>query len=293
MRDHLAPPMPAHWHCDTQTWRNRDGLSLSYRERPGQGPTLLLLHGLGNESSVWADFVADIAPGWRVVMPDLRGHGASAHAVDGDYAMQRFVDDVADLVKLLGLRQIVVAGHSLGGAIAAHFALEQRPWLRGLALIDAGPDAAPESMSRVRGSLPASTRRFDTPAQLAQLLADIYPMSGSDTLLRLANHALRPCAGGGYRLALDAAVAAALTAPLPAGAPSIWQRLGEIDSPLLIIRGEASSLLSEAAALTMRATARRAAVATVRAAGHAVMLDNPDGFAAAMRGFLGALGGEA
>ena len=84
-------------------------------DRGGEGARLLvLLHGLGATRKVWTKFVA--ANRWmgRWIAPDLRGHGASAHA--GDYSLNAHAADVAELAG--GADEIVVLGHSMGGVVA-------------------------------------------------------------------------------------------------------------------------------------------------------------------------------
>ncbi len=84
-------------------------------DRGGEGPRLLvLLHGLGATRKVWTKFVAANRWTGSWIAPDLRGHGASAHT--GDYSLNAHAGDVAELVR--GAEEIVVLGHSMGGAVA-------------------------------------------------------------------------------------------------------------------------------------------------------------------------------
>jgi pimeloyl-ACP methyl ester carboxylesterase len=84
-------------------------------DRGGEGSRLLvLLHGLGATRKVWTKFIAANRWTGRWIAPDLRGHGASAHAED--YSVNAHADDVAELVR--GAEEIVVLGHSMGGVVA-------------------------------------------------------------------------------------------------------------------------------------------------------------------------------
>ena len=87
-------------------------------DRGGNGPHLLvLLHGLGATRHVWRNMIA--AGRWKGswIAPDLRGHGASAHA--SDYSLDAHAADIAELARDCGeWSEVVVLGHSMGGAIA-------------------------------------------------------------------------------------------------------------------------------------------------------------------------------
>ncbi|HSM96438.1 MAG TPA: alpha/beta hydrolase [Rhizomicrobium sp.] len=87
-------------------------------DRGGEGPRLLvLLHGLGATRHVWNEFLNKKKWNGRWIAPDLRGHGASAHA--SSYALGLHAADVAETVQALGnFDEIVVLGHSMGGVIA-------------------------------------------------------------------------------------------------------------------------------------------------------------------------------
>ncbi len=119
------------------------GLKLAYRAwgRPGD-PTLLLLHGLLDTGSAHGRLARHLAAeGLYVVAPDQRGHGESDHVGPGGY--YHFADYVLDLDGLyrhLGVETAIMAGHSMGAAVAAYFAGAYPERVRGLILLDAiGP----------------------------------------------------------------------------------------------------------------------------------------------------------
>lgn len=85
-------------------------------------PPLLLVHGGRDHCRSW-DWVAErLRLDWHVIAPDLRGHGDSAWAADGNYEMTDFVYDLAQLVHQLDTEQVTIVAHSLGGNIATRFA---------------------------------------------------------------------------------------------------------------------------------------------------------------------------
>jgi pimeloyl-ACP methyl ester carboxylesterase len=99
--------------------------------QPEQELTLLLLHGAGGDHLDWPAELRR-CPGVRVIAPDLPGHGRSA--LPGRDSIVGYAQFVTELVSQLGLKQVVLVGHSMGGAIAQTMAWEQPNWLRGLVL---------------------------------------------------------------------------------------------------------------------------------------------------------------
>jgi pimeloyl-ACP methyl ester carboxylesterase len=86
-----------------------------------EAPVLILQHGGRDHCRNWDWVAQEFAADWRIVAPDLRGHGDSAWSPDGSYTMDGFVYDFAQLVHTLGAEQVTIVAHSLGGNIATRF----------------------------------------------------------------------------------------------------------------------------------------------------------------------------
>ena len=84
-------------------------------------PPLILQHGGRDHCRSWDWVAEELAKDWHVIAPDLRGHGDSAWAPDGNYEMSAFVYDFAQLVHTLGHDQVTIVAHSLGGNVATRF----------------------------------------------------------------------------------------------------------------------------------------------------------------------------
>ena len=91
--------------------------------RAGEGPALLLLHGLGCDHTTWAPVIAQLARQFTVIAPDLLGHGVSSKP-RADYSVGGYANGMRDLLTVLGIDKVTVVGHSFGGGIAMQFAYQ-------------------------------------------------------------------------------------------------------------------------------------------------------------------------
>lgn len=99
----------------------RDGVKLSYEDNQADGPSMILVHGLGCNHEFLAPQADFFSRSHRVVSVDLRGHGQSA-APQQDYTMTAYAEDVAWLSNELSLVKPILVGHSMGGNVVLQFA---------------------------------------------------------------------------------------------------------------------------------------------------------------------------
>src|ERR1700761_7380422 len=120
------------------------GDRIAYRDA-GHGPALLLIHGMAGSSATWREIIPRLSKKYRVIAPDLLGHGMSPKP-RGDYSLGAFAVFLRDLLDELGVHRATVIGQSLGGGIAMQFAYQHRDYCERLALIGSGglgPDLSP------------------------------------------------------------------------------------------------------------------------------------------------------
>lgn len=103
----------------------------------GQGPPLLLLHGLGGSHDDWRKQVPVFARRYRVITPDLRGFGASER--QEPFTVQQHARDAIAVLDALGIRRTHVVGLSMGGAVAIELALAAPGRVAGLVLANTAP----------------------------------------------------------------------------------------------------------------------------------------------------------
>jgi esterase len=244
----------------------------------GQGPPLILLHGLFGSARNWGAVQKALAGDYRVVALDLRNHGASPHAPGMDYAAQ--AADVAETMAALGIERAVVLGHSMGGKAAMMLALTRPELVERLIVADIAPRPYPPALRAVVAALQALPLHAGLTRQEAdQALRAAVPEAPirSFLLQNLRFEAAPPS----WRIGL-AEIAAAMPeienfAP-PSGA--------QFEGPALAMAGALSPYIRTEDHAAFRALFPRISFASIPRAGHWLHAENPEGFLAALKEFL-------
>lgn len=103
----------------------------------GQGEVVLLLHGMAGSSATWRSVIGPLSRKYRVIAPDLIGHGQSAKP-RSDYSLGAFAVFLRDLLDELGVTSATIVGHSLGGGVAMQFTYQHPDYCQRLILISSG-----------------------------------------------------------------------------------------------------------------------------------------------------------
>ena len=112
------------------------GHDVAYRIA-GEGPVLLLVHGIAGSSATWSRVIPALAEHHTVIAPDLLGHGESAKP-RGDYSLGAYASGIRDLLAVLGYKRATVVGHSLGGGVAMQLAYQFPQLCERLVLVASG-----------------------------------------------------------------------------------------------------------------------------------------------------------
>jgi 2-succinyl-6-hydroxy-2,4-cyclohexadiene-1-carboxylate synthase len=138
-----------------------DGIDIFYRDTGGDGPPVLCLHGRWGRGETWVDLMLRYRDRYRVLAPDLRGHGLSGKP-ESRYTGMEMASDMAGLLEYLAAKPAVVVGHSMGGHAAGCLAARYPDCVRALAILDksaAGPETPDEVPSdRFVGEDPITTK---------------------------------------------------------------------------------------------------------------------------------------
>ena len=117
-------------------YRTIHGYRRAYRIA-GSGPAILLIHGIGDNSTTWSTVQTMLAQRFTVIAPDLLGHGKSDKP-RADYSVAAYANGMRDLLSVLDVERVTVVGHSLGGGVAMQFAYQFPEMVERIAFVAPG-----------------------------------------------------------------------------------------------------------------------------------------------------------
>lgn len=252
-------------------------IDLRYTEQ-GSGPAVVLLHGFPLDRTMWDDQLAVLAERFRVIVPDLRGHGET-EAPPGPYTMAQHVEDLRGLLDRLGIDRAALVGLSMGGYITMNFLARhpQRAWAAVLADTRAPGDA--EETKRVR----AEQARLVQSEGMAPFVEQQLPKMYTQATLHE-----RPDLVERYRRIVGADRPAAVAAALDglAARPDTTASLAQIRCPVLVVVGSEDSITPPADARLLAERIPNARLETIEGTGHLANIEAPERFNAVVLEFL-------
>jgi pimeloyl-ACP methyl ester carboxylesterase len=247
---------------------------------------VVCVHGLTRQGRDFDTLARALAPGWRVVCPDVVGRGRSDWLVEPmAYQVPTYVADMVTLLARLGAEQVDWVGTSMGGLIGLGLASlhdrEGRSRVRRLVLNDVGPALGAEAIQRI-GAYVGQPRRFASEEEAADYLWSISNSFGPhsrEQWLALTRPQLRrvdDAQGAGFVPHYDPRIGLPFRAVTPelaaAGEAVLWQRYDTLRCPTLLIRGADSDLLLHETAQAMTQRGPKARLVELPGVGHAPTL---------------------
>jgi pimeloyl-ACP methyl ester carboxylesterase len=261
--------------------------------RAGNGPALLLLHGIGNNCQTWSRVIDRLAESYTVIAPDLLGHGSSDKP-RGDYSIAAYANGMRDLLSVLDIEQATVVGHSLGGGIALQFAYQFPERCQRLALVGSG-GLGPElsaglraatlpgaeivltALTGVSGPLRAGMQVLEHVGQVARWKRVRDLAEAGEALLSLKDVEARRAFLRTLRGVVDARGQAVTAVDRLYLANAI---------PMLVIWGSRDPIVPATHAETVRTLVPTARVEVFEGAGHWPHLDDPERFCDVLLDFM-------
>lgn len=257
------------------------GIGIHYLEWPGAttDPALIFLHGGGLHAHTF-DLVGNLLRDTgRCVALDLRGHGESERSPR--YGSEQTADDITATIEALGLKRVVVIGHSFGGIGGITWAARRPAEIAGLVIVDVGPELQNEATASINDSITSRP----TFADLEEL--EGYVNGGFAVDSMAANLHWRD--DGRLGVKYDETQFDLGKLHLAQG-DEMRDLARQIDCPTTILRGSRSKVLSDEAAAELAGLIPGATWHRVEDAGHTIQSSNPLALAAAVKAFLAGLG---
>lgn len=263
------------------------GLRLHYLDWGTAGKTpVVFLHGGGLNAHTWDLPCVSLRRHHHCFALDQRGHGDSEWSPEMDYSFETQARDLAGFVDHLGLDRCVLVGMSLGGINALLYAAEHGERVRGLVLVDVGPDVQPAGGRRIAAFVHQTIEADSLDALVAQAQA-FNPTRDPRLLRRSLRYAFRRRPDGKWERKNDTRHLQQLGNG--SGAERLgryWPLVPRVTCPTLVIRGARSDVFHDADAQKLARALPDGRWARVENAGHTVQGDNPRGLLDILEPFL-------
>jgi len=261
-----------------------------YLDWGGSGRPLLFLHGGGLNAHTWDVVALMLRNRYRGIALDQRGHGDSEWSPAIDYGVETQLRDVEGFIDLLKLENPVLVGQSMGGLNSIAYAVRHSDRMKGLVVVDVGPEINPSGAERIREF--SSTPELDSPEAFLERAVKFNPLRDPTVLRRSLFYNLRQLPSGKWALKHDQRRASEEAWRIStAQRERLAGEVTKIACPTLIVRGALSDILTDDAAERFAQSLPRARWVRVEKAGHNVHGDNPRGLLDAMVPFLDEIGG--
>ena len=262
-----------------------NGMNFHYLEwGVANAPTVLMLHGASQQAHSW-DFVGlALSAEYHILALDQRGHGDTDWAPDGDYSIEAYQGDIDGFVEATRLRGFALMGHSMGGRNSYIWASGHPGILKALVIVDTGPEVSQRGQERIRRfrELPDELNTFEEFVQRVQE----YTGRSREQVLGALRYSIRQRQDGKWTWKYDKVMRSSGRRDLGWTPERLWECVGRIDCPTLVVRGDRSDLFTEETMGRMQRAIPDCAAVTVPGAGHLVQGDNPADFVVALRALL-------
>ncbi|NOU91876.1 alpha/beta fold hydrolase [Paenibacillus sp. LMG 31456] len=252
-----------------------EGTRFAYTEK-GEGEAVVLLHGFCGSSAYWNKLMPLLPNNYRIIAPDLRGHGSSS-APEGDYTMEVLAEDLAQLLQHLKVEQAIVLGHSLGGYVTLAFAERYPNLLKAFGLIHstAYPDSDAGKEGRVKGM--ETIREKGLPVFIDGLIPKLFAPEHVKTM----PEAIREAITIGESTSPDGAIR---TLEGMRTRPDRNGVLADAQTPVLLVAGVHDQIIPLDRAFSV--SGEQIAQQQIEGAGHMSMVEAPEKLAKVINEFI-------
>jgi esterase len=248
----------------------------------GEGQPFIILHGLFGSGDNWLSIAKELSTDYRIYLPDLRNHGRSPWSEEFTY--EAMSNDIREFIKDQHINQPIIAGHSMGGKVAMHFAVQHPDALRKLIVADIGPKYyRPHHQKILEGLRSIDLSPLQSRQHADTQLAEYIPELGvRQFLLKSLYRTDEP----------DQPTAFAWRINLPVIDKKI-ENVGEalvfnhpVNVPALFIHGEKSNYVKQEDIPLIQQIFPKATLETVANAGHWLHAEQPQAFLEKVKTFL-------
>jgi pimeloyl-ACP methyl ester carboxylesterase len=258
-----------------------DGLAIHFDQR-GEGPEVVLLHGIGGNTRLWRYQLEGLSDEFRVTAWDAPGYGGSDDPAGDGWTMADYADRLADFLDALGIERAHIIGQSWGGVLAQEFYRSYPERFVSLVLSDTYAGGLAQPAEERDAALQARLTALDTltPAEMARqrVHALVMPDAPEDLVAEIQS-VLTEIHSPGYRMAAIALANANTLDVHPT-----------ITVPTLITAGDHDQIRPPESAHEMHATIPASSLVVIENAGHLPCVERSEVYNTAVREFLAGVG---
>lgn len=247
-----------------------------YHRELGEGKPMMILHGLFGYSDNWQTHAKKLAEYYRVILVDLRNHGRSDWSDDFSYEIM--TDDVLELCNDLGLEELILVGHSMGGKVAMHVAAKNEDLLEKLVIVDMGTKEYPMHHDHILEGINAVT--LDNVSARSEAEKQMEPFIESEGIKQFLLKNLYWKEKGQLSWRMNVQVLEREMAKILGAFQA-----DEILTPTLFIRGAMSNYILDKDISSLELQFPDIEMETIENAGHWVHAEAPNEFLEALLGF--------
>ena len=240
-------------------------------------PAIVLLHGLGGSAHLWQPVAEGLAGEYRLIAPDLRGHGRSARATD--YRPEQYLGDIENFITRHHFQSFGLVGHALSGLLCVQLARRYPERVRALVSVDINVPANGSLIERLRAAGSQLREACDSRSAQIACLRSHYAPSTDRELDELLADALLTKGANGSALNFDP------EALRQAAVPDVDSLTG-VACPTLLLRGSESTVMDRGNGIALLRQLEHARLVQIPRAGHHVFLDNPAATIRELRAFF-------
>jgi esterase len=257
-----------------------NGLRLHFLDWGGNGPPLILIHGLDRHAHTFDHIAPHYASRYHVIAVDMRGHGDSTWDPEAQYFVADYVRDLEGLVRALGLRNIIVWGNSTGGRVAQVFAGLHPELVTHMISEDVGPERPRQIADSYGRRVSDEQTGWASEAELAAQLRKSNPGMPEANIATYIRYGTKTASDGRIVWKRDPKVANGFVVT------DLWPSVSRITAPALYIIGGRSSLVPAETQERLKQTLPRVRIDTIAGVGHYPSDERPAEVLALVDAFL-------
>lgn len=259
-----------------------NGLRLHYLDWGGNGPPMILVHGLDRHAHTFDHIAPHFVSRYRVIAVDMRGHGESAWDPEARYLVEDYVRDMEGLVEQLQLRDIVIWGNSTGGRVAQVYAGLHPERVSHMISEDVGPERPRQIADNYGRRIAEDEAGWGSEADVAAQVRKSNPRMSDAGVATYVRYGTTKRADGRIVWKRDPSVARGFVVT------DLWPIVSKISVPALYLIGGRSAIVPAETQARLRSTLPNVRIVTVPDTGHYPSEEKPADVLAIVDSFLAA-----